>query len=64
LAGTIPKKNTRPQVALTGYGQNEDRKRALDAGFDVHLTKPTDFVDLQNVIGRIPEKVRANEATG
>ena len=27
-------------VALTGYGQDGDRQRALDAGFDVHLTKP------------------------
>ncbi len=29
-------------VALTGYGQTEDRRRALDAGFDRHLTKPVD----------------------
>ncbi|HXE52406.1 MAG TPA: ATP-binding protein [Tepidisphaeraceae bacterium] len=27
-------------VALTGYGRPEDRQRALDAGFDFHLTKP------------------------
>jgi CheY-like chemotaxis protein len=27
-------------VALTGYGQAEARQRALDAGFDEHLTKP------------------------
>lgn len=27
-------------VALTGYGQNEDRKRAAEAGFDEHLVKP------------------------
>ena len=27
-------------VALTGYGQIEDRSRALEAGFDAHLTKP------------------------
>jgi signal transduction histidine kinase/CheY-like chemotaxis protein len=37
-------------VALTGYGQADDRKRALEAGFDVHLTKPADLVDLQNVL--------------
>ncbi|HYC92930.1 MAG TPA: ATP-binding protein [Thermoanaerobaculia bacterium] len=37
-------------VALTGYGQVEDKEKALAAGFDVHLTKPTDFVDLQNVL--------------
>ncbi|HVK67743.1 MAG TPA: PAS domain S-box protein [Polyangium sp.] len=29
-------------VALTGYGQEEDRKRARRAGFDHHLTKPVD----------------------
>ncbi len=29
-------------VALTGYGQDEDRSRALAAGFDYHLTKPVD----------------------
>jgi signal transduction histidine kinase/DNA-binding response OmpR family regulator len=29
-------------VALTGYGQDEDRKRSLDAGFDQHLVKPAD----------------------
>ena len=27
-------------VALTGYGQTEDRQRAREAGFDAHLTKP------------------------
>jgi signal transduction histidine kinase/CheY-like chemotaxis protein len=37
-------------VALTGYGQADDRQRALEAGFDVHLTKPADLVDLQNVL--------------
>jgi two-component system, sensor histidine kinase len=29
-------------IALTGYGQPEDRRRALDAGFDDHYTKPLD----------------------
>jgi two-component system CheB/CheR fusion protein len=29
-------------VAITGYGQDEDRKRALNAGFHHHLTKPVD----------------------
>jgi two-component system CheB/CheR fusion protein len=30
-------------IALTGYGRDEDKKRASDAGFDHHLTKPVDF---------------------
>ncbi len=29
-------------VALTGWGQPEDRRKATDAGFDAHLTKPVD----------------------
>jgi two-component system, sensor histidine kinase len=29
-------------VALTGYGQAQDRRRTHDAGFDVHLVKPVD----------------------
>jgi signal transduction histidine kinase len=27
-------------IAVSGYGQDRDRKRAIDAGFDLHLTKP------------------------
>jgi hypothetical protein len=37
-------------VALTGYGQEGDRRRALMAGFDEHLTKPTRFDTLQRVL--------------
>jgi CheY-like chemotaxis protein len=29
-------------VALTGWGQDADKRRALEAGFDLHLTKPMD----------------------
>jgi CheY-like chemotaxis protein len=29
-------------IALTGWGQDEDKRRALAAGFDFHLTKPVD----------------------
>jgi CheY-like chemotaxis protein len=29
-------------IALTGYGQPDDRRRAAEAGFDLHLTKPVD----------------------
>ena len=41
----------RPQlVALTGYGQDTDVARALEAGFDQHLLKPVDFGRLQAVL--------------
>ncbi|GAB3466535.1 hypothetical protein GCM10027321_32720 [Massilia terrae] len=34
-------------VAHTGYGSPEDRKKALDAGFDAHLVKPAEIADLE-----------------
>ena len=34
-------------VAVTGYGQEEDRRRSREAGFDQHLTKPVDPEALQ-----------------
>ena len=37
-------------VALTGWGQADDKKRAMDAGFDEHLTKPVDPDLLARVI--------------
>jgi len=37
-------------VALTGWGQEEDRKRSKDAGFDGHLVKPVDFDALMSML--------------
>jgi CheY-like chemotaxis protein len=37
-------------VALTGYGQEEDKRRAAEAGFDQHLTKPVDPAALENLL--------------
>jgi PAS domain S-box-containing protein len=37
-------------VAMTGYGQDEDRRRARDVGFDVHLTKPLDPTRLRQIV--------------
>ena len=33
-------------IALTGWGQDDDRRRSRDAGFDSHLVKPVDFTAL------------------
>ena len=38
------------KIALTGYGQPEDRQRALDAGFNDHLVKPVNMHALERVI--------------
>ncbi|HEX3177955.1 MAG TPA: ATP-binding protein [Methylomirabilota bacterium] len=45
-------------VALTGYGQAEDRRRALEAGFDVHLVKPVTPERLTEVLQRAPIATR------
>jgi CheY-like chemotaxis protein len=37
-------------AALTGYGQESDRQRSLDAGFDYHLTKPADLGLLESLL--------------
>lgn len=37
-------------AALTGYGQPEDRRRALEAGFDIHLVKPLDFSKFAEIL--------------
>jgi CheY-like chemotaxis protein len=37
-------------IALTGYGQEEDRRRAKEAGFDEHLTKPADPAALEALL--------------
>jgi CheY-like chemotaxis protein len=41
-------------VAVTGWGKPEDREKALQAGFDVHLTKPVEGPDLQRVLAQHP----------
>jgi CheY-like chemotaxis protein len=38
-------------VALTGWGQEEDRERSHAAGFDLHLVKPVDRDDLLRIVG-------------
>jgi len=40
-------------VALTGWGQDADRRRALEAGFDYHLIKPVDPNELNSLLGRL-----------
>lgn len=40
-------------VAVTGYGQPEDRERTAASGFDAHLTKPVDLESLDAVLARV-----------
>ena len=43
-------------VALTGWGAESDRRRSSEAGFDVHLTKPVDYDELEQALGATAEK--------
>jgi CheY-like chemotaxis protein len=53
-------------VALTGWGQDEDRRKSLDAGFDHHLVKPVDYAALSRLLGQprgaISPSARAEQA--
>ena len=40
-------------VALTGWGQEEDRRQARAAGFDQHLVKPANIADLQKLVSSL-----------
>jgi CheY-like chemotaxis protein len=40
-------------IALTGWGQDEDKRRSLEAGFDHHLTKPVEAAALERLLALI-----------
>lgn len=42
-------------VALTGWGQEDDRRRSKDAGFDHHLVKPVDPAELQRLLASLAQ---------
>jgi signal transduction histidine kinase/CheY-like chemotaxis protein len=45
-------------VALTGYGQDDDRRQAEEAGFDHHLVKPADLAQVGEILASVQGKVR------
>jgi len=46
-------------IALTGWGAEQDRKRSSQAGFDHHLTKPADFLIVEQLIRDVAERAQA-----
>ena len=46
-------------VALTGWGQEEDRLRSKEAGFDAHMVKPVDFRVLLRLLASLPAATEA-----
>ncbi|AQV98911.1 hybrid sensor histidine kinase/response regulator [Cupriavidus necator] len=49
----LPEMRGATLVALTGFGQPEDRRRALEAGFDKHLVKPADLDALTRLLDEL-----------
>ena len=47
-------------VALTGWGQEEDRHRSKEAGFDAHMVKPVDHDALLRLLASLPGVDRAS----
>jgi CheY-like chemotaxis protein len=47
-------------IALTGWGQDTDRHRTHDAGFDAHLVKPVDHIELMKVLASLSTKRAAH----
>jgi CheY-like chemotaxis protein len=43
-------------VAFTGYGQDDDRRRVREAGFDHHLLKPLEAESLEKIIDSVPAR--------
>jgi CheY-like chemotaxis protein len=41
------------RIALTGYGQSEDLRRALEAGFEHHVLKPVDPDTIEWLLARL-----------
>ena len=56
-----PERRNTLLVALTGYALPEDQRRAADAGFDAHLTKPATVEGVEAVMSRAPRRPQANE---
>jgi PAS domain S-box-containing protein len=47
-------------VAITGWGQSEDRRRAYEAGFDHHLAKPVAAEAIESVLRMLGERARGS----
>jgi two-component system, sensor histidine kinase len=43
-------------VAMSGYGQEADRRKSLESGFNAHLVKPADIDEILNIISPAPER--------
>jgi CheY-like chemotaxis protein len=50
-------------IAVTGWGQPDDRQRAANAGFNHHLTKPVEYAALRELLGRLNADFQSTAGT-
>jgi PAS domain S-box-containing protein len=55
---TAPGGRRQRLVAVTGYGQDEDRRRSREAGFQYHLVKPIDLEELRAVLAALASDMK------
>jgi PAS domain S-box-containing protein len=48
-------------VAMTGYGQEDDRRRTQEAGFQTHMVKPVDFNKVEELLSSLPDSRSGNK---
>jgi signal transduction histidine kinase/CheY-like chemotaxis protein len=57
VARTLRERGTdAAMIAVTGYGQSEDKARSKEAGFDHHLTKPVGINDLEKILAPLSSR--------
>jgi CheY-like chemotaxis protein len=49
-------------VALTGWGQDEDRRRSAEAGFDTHVVKPVSHEELKKLLRSVGARLAPDES--
>jgi len=49
-------------IALTGWGQQQDRRRTKEAGFDVHLTKPINYHEIAKLLNDLSGDTRSENS--
>jgi len=48
-------------IAITGYGQQSDRQRSREAGFDEHMVKPVEWQKLEELLTSLMKRPRSSE---
>jgi CheY-like chemotaxis protein/two-component sensor histidine kinase len=59
----LPETSNATLVAVTGYGQEQDRKNSFEAGFDYHFAKPVDIAKLTELLNKISKTIMQQQGS-